>query len=84
MKLYILKPQTNLPEDNNPWNPWYDKLHGIVVSAEDEGRARRLAQLKGKDESGLGNVWLDENYTTCVELIPTEESKIIIMDYRSA
>jgi len=94
MKLWILRPQENLPENENPWDPWYDKVFGFVIRAETEVDARKLAHKEAGDEnrgeflnSKIANTttpWLDEKYSTCVELTAEGESDVIIRDFASA
>ena len=43
MKLWLLEAKANLPTDDNPWEPWYDKSFGFVVRAETEAEARKIA-----------------------------------------
>jgi len=45
MNLWLLRPSSNLPDDRakNPWIPWYDKCFGMVIRAETEEDARKLA-----------------------------------------
>jgi hypothetical protein len=50
MKLFILRPVAGLPDNDNPWEPWYDKVFGFVVRAHDEPAARLLAQANAADE----------------------------------
>lgn len=85
MKLYILRPRENL--DPNPWDPWYDKCFGMIVSAKSSKQARRIAAQSNEtgDEvkEGFGNVWADPKYTTCRELVPTTPN-VIVVDFRGA
>jgi len=94
MKLYILRPQHDLPEDDNPWEPWFDKCFGLVVRAKDEKQARELAHERGMDENRgefagkkiafTKSPWLDEKYSTCTELHEDGEAKVIIQDIMHA
>ena len=77
-KLWLLEPIRDLPEGDNPWEPWYDKVFGFVVRAENEIEARRFADEKAGDENrgeflaakiaNTKNPWLDSSYSTCVSL----------------
>lgn len=69
-------------EDNNPWEPWYDKAFGFVIRADNEDSAREL--IKEKDASGMeGNdPWLNPRYSTCEEITPDGKPEIIITDER--
>lgn len=93
MKLWLLKPNEGLPNDfrKNPWDPVYEKCFGFVVEAKTESEARKLAQDHGGDERGeinpstgkkFGYVWLDEQFSTCTELVPEGRTRIIMYDYR--
>lgn len=93
MNIYELRPQGNLPKGDNPWEPWYDKSFGFIVTAESEEEARKLAHdnagdenrncFLGKETSKTRSPWLDENYSTCCELIPNEK-KVVMNDFASA
>ncbi len=89
MKLWLLRPKKDLPKDDSPWDPWYDKVFGFVVRAETEEEARRLANEQGGDETGEirtivyrtgGNPWLDSKYSTCEILTEDGEPEVIIID----
>ena len=87
MKLWLLKCQNDdvlkkLP--NNPWEPWYDKCFSMVVCAETEQEARKLAQSKGRDEmdEGIPDVWTNPEYSTCESLETVNTPGVIIQDVR--
>jgi hypothetical protein len=96
MKLWLLRPIENLPEDNNPWEPWYDKVFGFVIRAETENEARKIAQENGGDElikwtwdktpQGQFSMrsWLDSNLSSCMELKADGEPGLIIKDFAAA
>ena len=93
MKLWILSPVNNLPEDDNPWEPWYDKVFSFVVRAKNEREARQFANNSAGDENwgfvnfkppGAIKPWLDPKYTVCVELTGKGEAGVIIFDRRTA
>lgn len=93
MKLWLLRPKPDIPEENDPWEPWYDKAFGFVVRAESEERARTLANDSGGNETGEittnvyrmgGDPWLDPDFSTCVELTNVGVEAVIICDLRSA
>ena len=86
MKLYKLSPIEDL-QDDNPWRPWFDKCFGIVVRAENELQARRLAASKAGDESSDckdGNPWLYAKYSKCEIIEQNGDSEIILIDFASA
>ncbi len=73
MKLYLLRP-----------NPWYAQgqatkkqvAPGFVIRADNALRAREIAD---KETGNLYEplTWLDETYSTCVELNPDGQEGII-------
>ena len=93
-KVYILRPKTELPENDNPWEPWYDKTFGFIVRAIDEATARKYADESAGDENRgefmnkeiakTKNPWLDEKYTTCEELSGNGDEGVIMKDFASA
>lgn len=89
MKLWLLRAREDLPPENDPWEPWYDKAFGFVVQAKDEEAARRLADIDAGDENGSlraeGHPWLDPGLSTCVELrVEGEEEYVIMEDFHVA
>lgn len=94
MKLWLLRPvgysdgpcATGPAENDNPWEPWYDKAFGFVVAAENETSARQFAQANGGYETrGSRTPWLETRYSTCVEL--TAEGRtpgVIIEEFASS
>lgn len=92
MKLFHLYPKKKF-EGENPWDPWYDKVHGFIIRAESEEEARKIANQNGGDETGPikytvyrtgGDPWLDANFSDCVELTNEGDKGVIIRDYASA
>jgi hypothetical protein len=94
MKLWLLRPNDSLESNDNPWEPWYDKCFGFVIRAETEGEARHIASQNGGDENDtvyFGNqetvdlkAWLNQKYSTCLEITPDGKKGIIMSDNRSA
>lgn len=84
MRLWILRPVEGLPENDDPWEPWYDKAVGFVVRAETEAAARRLANAQAGDENSHAAVWLDRAVSTCVELTPEGDEGVVLRDYMAA
>jgi hypothetical protein len=94
MHLWLLRPQyAVLARSAHPWEPPFDKTFGILVRAETEADARRLANEKagyegrgvylslGVDEDEVAeDVWLDEKWTTCRELEAEGEPGVILVD----
>ena len=87
MKLWLLEAKCDLPYGDDPWDPWYDKAFGHVVRAATEHEARKIADANAgaeNRESYLGKPWIDERYSTCIELIADGEPGIIITDMQAA
>jgi hypothetical protein len=79
LKLWLLRP---IDFESAPWKPWYDKCFGVVVRAESEDVARRMAH----EEHGydLDGAWLAPQWSTCTELLPEGEPEIVICDVAKA
>lgn len=94
MRLWLLKARRELPQGDDPWNPWYDKNFGLVIRAETEERARKIAQDNSADESRgafLGRntsettaPWLYEKYSSCEELACEGDEEVLLIDHWSA
>jgi len=89
MNLWLLRPRSDLPQDNDPWYPWFypkpnNKIFGFVVRAEDERAARELANRNAKNENCGKAVnrtmtpWLESEFSTCVNLTPDGPAEVII------
>lgn len=85
MKLYKLTPKDNLPSAVNPWEPWYDKVFGFVVRAENGEQARHIADANSGDENRFAlHPWLDPAFSDCIELLADGPAEMILQDYHSA
>ena len=85
MRLFILLPLGDLNSEGSPWNPWYDKMFGIIVQAETEYEAREIAAENAEGEQTKEwNPWLVPELTSCVELKPGKEAGVILSDMRYA
>ena len=81
MKLWILRAIDGLPDDNNPWHPWYDCTFGMVIRADTEKQARQKAQDEGSPETEYWpEAWTSHKLSTCRELLPDGDEDIIIED----
>lgn len=85
MKLWILKPRTDLPEENSERNPWfvpYDVMQAVVIRAESEEQAREFAQREDNGECKWRRVfpWLDPSLSTCEELTADGPAGVIVAD----
>lgn len=81
-KLYILRPAASFIVGTNPWEPWYDKAFGFVVSAKSPAEARKLAAKERGNEGEAA--WLEATYSSCKELKPSEKSEVIMEDVQAA
>jgi len=93
MKLWLCRPVEGLPDSDNPWEPWWDKVFGFVVRAETESEARDMAHANARDENGTDykggktghrNPWQDPKYSTCVELLPEGPAGVVMNDFSGA
>ena len=94
MKLWLLRPVEKLPDDENPWEPWYDKSFGFVVRAETEAEARDIAHADAGDENrgeflrqktaNTCEPWKGAKYSTCVELLPEGLAGVVMQDFARA
>ena len=94
MKLWVLRPALDLPDKDNPWEPWYDKTFGFVIRAGSAQEARAIAHKNAKDEnrgefmgrktSNTTTPWIDPNYSTCCELRGGKRPGVVMEDYASA
>ena len=91
LKVYELRPIENLPLNDNPWDPWYDKNFGFIIRAENEKEAREIGNENAGDEnrveflnSKTANTktpWLDDKYSTCSEISNNGEKGLIMRDF---
>lgn len=91
MKFWIIQPNESLPDHDNPWKPWYDKVFKMLIYAENERDARIQAAYNGGVENPSDDFtrspWMFEKYSTCEPLNSEgygEESQVIITDFRAA
>ena len=75
MTLWLLRPVRQ-------WEPWYDKMFGVVVRAPTREEARRLASKEAGDEGAAA--WTDSSESTCEELAPEGPEGVIIKDFAAA
>lgn len=75
MNLYILRPIEN-------WKSWYDKCFGVILQAETEEAARKLASECNGDEGP--DVWLNPDKTSCNILTAGDKEKVIMIDFAAA
>jgi len=92
--LWLLRPKKNLGNDDNPWEPWFDKCFGFVIRAKGEKRAREYADTNAGDENRAEflrkqiaktkHPWLNSDYTTCIPLTSEGPEGIVIKEERKA
>lgn len=80
MYLWILRP--DLSVFDHLWSPWYNKTFGVVVRAETEEKARKLAATACGDEGS--KAWLEVKYSSCLRLLDEGLEEVIIVDLHSA
>lgn len=62
----------------------WDETRGVVVAAETEFDARELAATaatRGGDERS--DAWRSITRTTCVELVPGDVARVVIVDFNA-
>ena len=90
MKLYLLEVRNDRPDTPDPWSdyPHSGLLWAIVVRADDEDAARRLARTAR--HAGVDNVlrmypgfdpWRNPMFTSCVELTPDGPQAVLFTTY---
>lgn len=90
MDFWELVPRSDLPEDDNPWEPWYDKCFHMVVRADSELQARQVASHSGGEEDYSWrkpkppSVWADSKYSICRMLSVGGEPEVIITNIHEA
>lgn len=87
MSLWILEPKPGLTADNNPWVPWHNKMFSLVVRADTDREARKIAHEHGQDENNellAVSPWLDETYSSCKLLLHAGPTGLIIANIKSA
>ncbi len=84
MKIFELRPAKKLKDNDNPWNPWFDKSFGFIVRAETEDEARKIAHENAGDENQGETPWLDSKYSTCIELTSDGKAGLIMNDFARA
>jgi hypothetical protein len=88
MKLYILEPINRpspfIPDNSerNPWDPWYNKVFGFLIRANDEIEARRIAADNSKEEGE--DAWLNSLHSKCEELSIDGDVNLIMRDFARA
>jgi hypothetical protein len=87
-KLWIIGPRDDLPKDDDPWEPWFDKAFSMIVEARTEADARRIAHenCMCRDETSLHDrgVYLDPRYSECTELSPTGQERLVMAEFETA
>ena len=68
MKLFSLH-KKDLPQDVDPWWEKGDCYLGFFIRAENEEEARKMAYVHQQGQTDVpSGVWIDENYTDCVDM----------------
>lgn len=79
MKLYKIEARCDLPCNDNPWIPWYDKTFGYIIRAVSEEAARTIAH---EDDGEMP--WKDDRYSLCTEITPKGKAEILLEDHHAA
>ena len=85
-RFYLLRSRhEELPhnKEENPWVPWYDKTFGFVIKATSEKKARKIAQERSGDETGIwgfndNEVWTDPDLVSCIPLEQYNGDPVVI------
>lgn len=85
MKLWLLHRRTTIPKGDDPWgrenHPSDDAVVRVmVVRAESEIAARKLAQDNGGDEVLVNDFikpWKDSRYSMCLEVRKDGEAQVV-------
>lgn len=88
MKLWLMRPRDDLPEQDDPWWNRRDSVHGFVVRADTEEQARDIAHQHAAEENRSSALtaapWLDPKYSSCQQLLPDVGIEgVIIRDFLS-
>lgn len=85
MRLWHIFARGDLPEHDNPWNPWFDTAVGFVVRAETEQRARELAnEMAGDECRRQDDAWTNSRYSHCHQLPVDGAEGVILRDFDAA
>ena len=82
MALWILEPIYRDVNGKNHWDPWYDKMFGIVVMAQTEDDARAIAMEEHGDE--WAEAWLHDDCSSCCQLEDDGSSRMILKSISNA
>lgn len=95
MKLWLLLPKKefkNFGDTKSPW-PFYDSCHGMLIRAETEADARRMAVTPqpdnqipdGKKHYGDEGdaVWLSNEFSDCTDVSGDGPAGIIMSDFNA-
>lgn len=74
VKLWLLE---RLPSEK----VWYEEMIGMVIAAETAGEARLLAASECGDEGE--EAWMNPTRTTCEELIPGSDARVVLTDFKA-
>lgn len=80
MALWLLKA---IDPNGGPWSPFPDKTFGLIVRAETEEAARRIAGEVPFIDPG-SEVWADNSLVLCSRLTDDGAEGVILVDTREA
>lgn len=88
MKLWLLKPRIDRPDNPDPWSQWWCRAWGFVVRANTEKEARTIAQAGAEESGGLDvscegalKPWIKKKYVDCVEVSTEGKSQVILQHF---
>ena len=81
MKLYLLKPRDDAPEDMESGG--YEMFYGFVIRAKNETSARNIASKQAAVCLMRRDEWSDPGYTSCIEILKSGDEGIILDSFRS-
>jgi len=59
---------------------WYDEIHGMLIRARSEDRARALSNIQSADE---GKIWTDMKKVDCQIVNVNGDEEIILIDFHA-
>jgi|CXWL01.1.fsa_nt_gi hypothetical protein len=84
MKLWKLWANVINKDSEDPWIPSAGKVFRLIIRAETEERARKVAhQHAGRENQQIDNIpapWLSANYSSCVEVKMDGKEEVIFAE----
>lgn len=89
MKLFLLREADDIPYGHSPWDNNWTVINKMIIRAENEEDARKIADLNGYQENDGCNgghskhPWLDPSLSSCEELTDDGKPGLIIFESTS-